>query len=282
MPAARSDSRKAAVVADVVDGDRPLDGREGRELGQQLAEVLDPRRSQRLDRARRDAVDAHAAPAQVLGQEAHAGFQRGLGQTHGVVVGHHPHRAQVGQRQQGGAAAQTGQGRLGEGGEAVGGDVVGDAEVLAAQAVEEVAGDRLAGCEGDGMHEAVEFGPGLAELGEQPVDLRVVADVAGKDQFRPELPRELGDAVLEALADVAECEFGPLSMAGARDAIGDGPVRQHARDEQPLAAEEPHVVSVWVASAGTARQAERIIVARRHRHAARAGTTLAGGLARGL
>jgi hypothetical protein len=66
MPADRSDSRKAAVLptSSMVIACRRI-GVWAVELGQQLAEVLDARRRQRLDGAGRDAVDAHAALAQV-------------------------------------------------------------------------------------------------------------------------------------------------------------------------------------------------------------------------
>ena len=109
-----------------------------------------------------------------LGQEAHAGLQRGLGQAHGVVVGHVAHGAQVAQRQQRGAWAQAGQGGLGQRREAVGRDVVRDAEVLARHAVEKIAGDGLARRKGDGMHKAVELVPVRAQVGEQALDLGVV------------------------------------------------------------------------------------------------------------
>jgi hypothetical protein len=93
-------------------------------------------------------------------QVAHAGFQRGLGQAHGVVGRHRAHRAQVRQRQQRRVGPHRGQAGLGHGREAVGGDVVGDAEALARQAVQELAGDGLARGEADRVHKAVELGPG--------------------------------------------------------------------------------------------------------------------------
>jgi hypothetical protein len=104
-----------------------------------------------------------------------------------------------------------------------------DLEALARQAVEEVAGDRLARREADAVHEAVELRPGGREVGEQLFDLRVVAHVAVEDQLRAEVGGEFGDAVLEALADVAEGELGALRMAGLGDAVGDGAVRQARR-----------------------------------------------------
>jgi hypothetical protein len=52
---------------------------------------------------------------------------------------------------------------------------VGDGEVLAGQAVEELAGDRFARGEGDGVDEDVEaVAPVLAEFGEAGVDLGVL------------------------------------------------------------------------------------------------------------
>ena len=50
-------------------------------------------------------------------------------------------------------------------------------EVLARQAVEELALDRLARRVGDGVHEDVETVPALAQLLEAGRDLRVVGDV---------------------------------------------------------------------------------------------------------
>ena len=55
---------------------------------------------------------------------------------------------------------------------------MGDAERLAREAFEEVAGDGFLGREADRMDESVEGRPGLAELGEEAVDLAVVGHVA--------------------------------------------------------------------------------------------------------
>jgi hypothetical protein len=145
-----------------------------------------------------------------------------------------------------------------------------DAEALARQAVEEVAGDGLARREADGVHEAVELRPGLAQVGEQAVDLRVVGHVAVEDQRRAELGGELGDAVLEALALVAEGQFGALAVAGAGDAVGDGAVGQHAGDQQALAGEKAHGGSVEVDGFGI-RDAPRPRARILAWHAARAG-----------
>ena len=56
---------------------------------------------------------------------------------------------------------------------------MGNAETLARQAVQELAGDRLARGEADRVHKAVvPFGPGFLHLREQALDLGVVADIA--------------------------------------------------------------------------------------------------------
>ena len=84
------------------------------------------------------------------------------------------------------------------------------------------------------------FGPGLRQVGEELVDLRVVADVAIEDELRVEVGGEFGDAVLEALAHVAEGEFGAFAVAGPGDAVGDRAVVKHAGDQQAFAGEKSH------------------------------------------
>jgi hypothetical protein len=74
-------------VAHFFDGDVAAQRRVRGGKAQQLAEVLDARGGQGLDRAGRDAVGAHALLPSDFRQVAHAGFQRCLGQAHGVVVG---------------------------------------------------------------------------------------------------------------------------------------------------------------------------------------------------
>ena len=75
-----------------------------------------------------------------------------------------------------------------------------DAEGLARQALEELAGDRLARREGDRVHEAVEPGQACAELRRTARDLRVVGDVAAKTRVEPNSAANSRDALLEALA----------------------------------------------------------------------------------
>ena len=93
----------------------------------------------------------------------------------------------------------------------------------------------------------------VRELGAEPMDLGIVADVAVEDERGVELAREVGDAVLESLADVAEGEFGTLAIAGARNAVGDRAVGQHAGDEQALSCKKPHGRSLLVFSPGLGR-----------------------------
>ena len=72
------------------------------------------------------------------------------------------------------------------------------------------------------------------------VDLGVVGDVAVEDERRAEFGGELGDALLEALALVAEREFGAFAAAGPGDAVGDRAVGEHAGDQEALAGEKSH------------------------------------------
>ena len=69
---------------------------------------------------------------------------------------------------------------------------MGDAEGIARDAVEKVALDGLARRESDGMHQAFEAVPVLAEFGEEGIDLRVLRDVAGEDQKKKKIIRVFG------------------------------------------------------------------------------------------
>ena len=117
---------------------------------------------------------------------------------------------------------------------------MGDPERLARKSLEEVAGDRLLGSEADRVDEAIEGRPACAQGFEHCCDLAVVGDVAVEHQRRPELGGELADAILEALALIAERELGALAAERARDAVGDRPVGEDARNEQALAGEKAH------------------------------------------
>ena len=132
---------------------------------------------------------------------------------------------------------------LGERREAVRGDVVRDAEIFARHAVEEIAGNRFARRKADRMNETVEAVPALLERGEEGVDLRVVGDVAGEHQVAAELVGELGDAVLEALADIGERQLGAFALAGLRDAVGNRTVRQQAGQQDTFTSEKAHEIS---------------------------------------
>ena len=114
------------------------------------------------------------------------------------------------------------------------------AECLARQAFQEIAGNCLAGRETDRMQQAVELAPGLAQVAEQRFYLLVAADVAREDQFAVELLREIDDPVLEAVADIGECQLGAFTFAGLGDAVCDGTVGQQARDQNFFALQERH------------------------------------------
>jgi hypothetical protein len=79
-----------------------------------------------------------------------------------------------------------------------------------------------------------------ADRSRTALDLLVAAHVAIKDQLRAEVGGELGDAVLEALAHIAEGQLRALGVAGLGNAIGDRAVGQHAGDQQFFAGQESH------------------------------------------
>ncbi|MNK84454.1 hypothetical protein D3C87_1043030 [compost metagenome] len=210
---------------------------------EKLAEVLDAGRSQRLDRAGRNAVGADPAPAHGFGEVAHACLERRLGQAHGVVVRNHAFGAEVGQREERCLVGQQRQRGLGQCREAVGRDVVRDAEAFARQPVQEIAGDGFARREADRMHQTVEFFPTLPQRGESRGNLLIAAHVALIDHVGAEFLGEVADAVLEAFADIGEGQLGALALARGGDAIGDRAVGQQAGDQDPLTCQKSHKFS---------------------------------------
>ena len=246
-PAARSDSRKAATLPTSSIVTLRRSGAFSATTSRILPKPLMPRGGQRLDRPGRDAVDADALRARGWPPGSARGLERRLGQAHGVVVGNAAQRPQIGQGEQRRARARAAAAAaLAMRREAVARDVVGDPERLARQAFEEVAGDRFAWARsrssGRSRRRSARPAPRAAN---RRVDLGVVGDVAVEDQRRAELGGELGDALLEALALVAEGQLGAFAAAGPGDAVGDRAVRQHAGDEEALAGEKSHGTSAF-------------------------------------
>src|SRR5450830_79067 len=135
---------------------------------------------------------------------------------------------------------QQGERGLGHGRKTVGGNIVRDAEAVARQAVEEVAGNRLARRKADGVHQAIEVFPMLRQVAEDGADLFIAGHVAVEYQFAAKFGGKFRDAFLEALAHIGEGEGRAFTVASLGDAVGDGAVRQQARDEDFFALQESH------------------------------------------
>ena len=99
-----------------------------------------------------------------------------------------------------------------------------------------IAGDGLARRKADGVHHAIEaVAPGLGQTGKDGVDLRVLGDVARKDQRGAELGCHLGDTLFEAVAHIRERQVCALAPAGAGNAVGDGTIGYDSGDQNALA-----------------------------------------------
>ena len=98
-------------------------------------------------------------------------------------------------------------------------------ERFARQAFEKIAGNRLFRRKTDGVYQAVQLWPYLAQLAEYGIDLRVIADVTLVYQVRAKFIGKFSDAVFEALADVGERQLCALAMAGLRNTVGNRAIR---------------------------------------------------------
>ena len=77
-----------------------------------LADAGDATRRKRPDRTSGDGVHPDVLGAEVVGQIADGGFERGFGDPHNIVVGHDPFRSEVGERDDGAASVINGRAAL--------------------------------------------------------------------------------------------------------------------------------------------------------------------------
>ena len=234
IPRARSDSRKSAVSPTSVRRHGAAQRRVELVPLQDVAEIADAGGRERLDRAGRDRVDADVLLAQVLGEIAHARFERRLGHAHDVVVRHHLFRAVIGQRQQAAAVRHQLLGALGHGGERVAGDVHGHREIVG-RGVDVAPLELLLVGEGDGVDDEIEVAPDRAELGEGGVERGRLGHVAVDQGRRAQRLDQGDDALLERLALIGEGELGALAGQRLGDAPGDRAIIGDPHDEAALA-----------------------------------------------
>src|SRR5271165_3448611 len=142
-----------------------------------FAQAADATRSQGLHRSGGDGVDANVVLAEIVGEVADAGFQRGLGHSHHVVLGDNFLGAVVGQGDNAAAAGHERGRGAGERNQRVGAGIEGNAEGFTA-GLGEVVLQRLGGSVGDAVDEGVELAVFRFQLGEERGDLVVVGDVA--------------------------------------------------------------------------------------------------------
>ena len=117
-------------VAHLVGRDRSPQRRIVLGPSEDIAEIADARRRQRLDRAGRDGVDADFLGAEIGGEIANRHLERGFGDAHDVVVRNPFLAAVVRQRQQRAAVRHHLLGALGDGRERIAGDQHGPAEIV--------------------------------------------------------------------------------------------------------------------------------------------------------
>ena len=145
-----------------------------------------PEAAKRLDRARRNGVDADVLGAEIGREIAHRGLERGLGDAHDIVVRHPFLGAVIGERQKRTAFGHELFGPLRDGREGIAGDQERFGEVRLGR-LDIAAGELVLVGEGDAMDDEVERAPELPHFVEDGVDGRAVGDVAMADDRGVEL-----------------------------------------------------------------------------------------------
>ena len=75
----------------------------------------------------------------------------------------------------------------------------------------------------------------FGEVTEKGRDLRIIRDIAIKDQLRPQFGRKLASSLLEPLAHITQGNFSTLLFASLCNAIRNGAVGENSRDQKTFA-----------------------------------------------
>src|SRR6185437_14048957 len=223
-----------AGAADLFERDVALQRRVVLVPFEDVAEIADARRGERLDRAGRDRVDANALAAQIDGEIAHAGLERGLAHAHHVVMRHHALGAEIAQghgaaafgHQRGGAPHCVGEGEAGD---------IHAAEEIRACGVDVFALELARIGEGDRVNEEIEPAPALFQRRKGPVKARLVRHVAIEHDVAADGLGERLYALAEGIALIGEGKLRSLCMNGLRDRPGNRAVVGDAHNEATLA-----------------------------------------------
>lgn len=237
--------QEGSRVADFLNRHRTAERRRLFHHMEELREALDAGGGKRLDGTGGNGVRADAFAAEAGSQVAGRGFKRRLGKAHRVVVGNNAFAAEIGERENGRLTAlHEGKERLRKGGIGISGDIHRDVEGFARDAFKEVAGNRFARRKADRMHEAVEVAPLFFKRFHCGVNLLILRHIDLENDVAAEFSGEVLETLTEAFVRIREGEFRAFAMAGLSDAVGDGTVGNHARDQNLLAGEEAHAGSL--------------------------------------
>ena len=221
-------------AADLIEGHCAAQRRIALLVGKHVARVRDASTCQRAHRAGRDAVDADAARAVVIGEITHTRLKASLGDAHDVVVRHDADRPGIGQRDHRSAFVHQGCRVLGDLGEGEARDHHCADEILARGVGVEALEFVLVG-KADGMHQEVDAAPLFLQSLEGRRNRRAVFDVARDDQRGADLFGQRLDAAAEGLALIGESQFSAVLGKLLGDAPGNGVVVRDAHDEPALA-----------------------------------------------
>ncbi|MND84548.1 hypothetical protein D3C80_764420 [compost metagenome] len=122
-----------------------------------------------------------------------------------------------------------------------------DAETFTGGGFGEVAVQLVARGEADGVHDAVQAVPLLAQLFEDLGDFFIAGHIAREAQLRARTPAlcELFDTTLEFVVLISEGKLSALAMHGGSDAGCDGQLAGDTDDQYALTGEKTHVLLLF-------------------------------------
>ena len=202
-----------------------------------ISEAADASRRQRVHRASTDAVDADLVRAKIVGEIAGAGFERGLGNAHDVVVRDDLFGAVVTHADDAAAFRHERRGGPRQSHQRVSANIVRHPKGLAA-GINELAFKSVLWRERYRMQQHMQFAKLVTYRLEYICDLVVFGDVARQDQgVGAKGSYQFLNVFLEPFSLIRECEPRARAIPGLRDGPGDRALVRYAENNSQFASQ---------------------------------------------
>jgi hypothetical protein len=195
-----------------------------------LGEILNSAGGNRFDGPCGNGVDADFLRAELGGEVADFGLERGFGDAHDVVIFYDARGAEIGESHDRAAVGHEGRKRAGNGDKGIGADVEREFEAVA-RGFEERLIEIIVICEGEAVDHHVERAAFSFQGFGEVVNVGLLLDVAGEKTFGAKFVAEFFYYWFGAVVLIGEQECGAFARERLGDGVGDAPFIPNAEDD---------------------------------------------------